>query len=66
MTAVTYNEFLEARNREHFHNFELQDDFVFMGDKVPSHASRKAKEFLCFHDSTGTCFMELAPNFSDL
>ena len=50
MTAFTYTEFLEQNFIPEIHRLEpgLQDNFVFMHDNAPSHASLIARVFLRF------------------
>ena len=68
MTAFTYTEFLEQNLIPEIDLLEpgLQDNFVFMHDNAPSHASLMARVFLRIHNSAGKRLMNWPANSPDL
>ena len=68
MAAFTYTEFLEQNLILELHLLEpgLQNNFVFMHDKAPSHASLMARVFLRIHNLAGNGLMNWPANSPDL
>ena len=68
ITAFTYTEFLEQNLIPEIHVLEpgLQDNFVFMHDNAPSHASLIARVFLRIHNLAGKRLMNWPADSPDL
>ena len=67
-TAFTYTEFLEQNLIPEIHLLQpgLHDNFVFMHDNAPSHASLMARVFLRIHNLSGKHLMNWRANSPDL